>query len=158
MNAAPNRSVLVVDDEAAMRLALQVNFQKQGWEVETAGGATEAMRKFQQKHFPLVVTDVRMPDGDGFNLMRSVRMSAPETAVIILTAFGTVPDAVQAMRGGACDYLSKPISFEQLQGAVTRVMGQREDAQREAGSGQQRRVSRQDPGQGIIGSSPVLMR
>jgi len=158
MNATTNRSVLVVDDEAAMRLALQVNFQKQGWEVETAGGATEAIQKFQQKRFPLVVTDVRMPDGDGFNLMRSVRMSAPETAVIILTAFGTVPDAVQAMRGGACDYLSKPISFEQLQGAVTRVMGQREDAQREAGSGQHRLAGRQDPGQGIIGSSPVLMR
>ena len=153
VNTATNRSVLVVDDEAAMRLALQANFQQQGWEVETAGGAAEALRKFQQKHFPLVVTDVRMPDGDGFNVMRSVRMCAPETAVIILTAFGSVPDAVQAMRGGACDYLSKPISFEQLQGAVTRVMGQRESGQKEAGQ----RAALQ-PAQGIIGSSLVLMR
>jgi DNA-binding NtrC family response regulator len=152
VNTAANKSVLVVDDEAAMRLALQANFQQQGWEVETAGGAAEALRKFQQKRFPLVVTDVRMPDGDGFNVMRSVRMSAPETAVIILTAFGSVPDAVQAMRGGACDYLSKPISFEQLQGAVTRVMGRRESARAD----NFRQLDQ--PAQGIIGSSLVLTR
>ena len=82
MNGAMNRSVLVVDDEAAMRVALQANFQQHGWEVETAGGAAEAIRKFEQRPFPLVVTDVRMPDGDGFNVMRSVRLSAPETAII----------------------------------------------------------------------------
>ena len=77
------------------------------------------------RHFPLVVTDVRMPDGDGLQLMRSVRVSNPSTAVIVLTAFGNVPEAVQAMRGGACDYLTKPISFEELQSAVERVMRQR---------------------------------
>jgi len=125
MSCEPNRSVLVVDDEMGMRLALQANFQRQGWQVETAAGALEALRKFGQKRCPLVVTDVRMPDGDGFHLMRSVRLTAPETAVIILTAFGNVPDAVQAMRSGACDYLSKPISFEQLQSSVSRVMQHR---------------------------------
>jgi len=152
MNGAMNRSVLVVDDEAAMRVALQANFQQHGWEVETAGGAAEAIRKFEQRPFPLVVTDVRMPDGDGFNVMRSVRLSAPETAVIFLTAFGTVPDAVQAMRGGACDYLSKPISFEQLQGAVSRVMGQR--------ALDQKRLPEptQDTRHEIIGSSHTLTR
>jgi DNA-binding NtrC family response regulator len=124
MSSESNRSVLVVDDEAGMRLALQASFQRDGWTVETACGVSEAISKFERKHFPLVVTDVCMPDGDGFHVMRSVRSSAPETAVIVLTAFGTVPDAVQAMRGGACDYLTKPISFEQLQGAVKRVMQQ----------------------------------
>jgi DNA-binding NtrC family response regulator len=76
----------------------------------------------ESRHFPLVITDVRMPDGDGFNLMRSLRASSPSTAVIMLTAFGSVPDAVQAMRGGACDYLTKPISFEELQSVVEKVM------------------------------------
>jgi DNA-binding NtrC family response regulator len=126
MNAEVTNSVLVVDDEVAMRLALQANFQRQGWHVETASGASEAIHKFGAGRFPLVVTDVRMPDGDGFQLMRSLRTSSPQTAVIFLTAFGSVPDAVQAMRGGACDYLTKPISFEQLQGAVTRVMQHRQ--------------------------------
>ena len=147
MNIEPNRSVLVVDDEVGMRLALQANFQRQGWQVETAAGAAEALQKFGQKRFPLVVTDVRMPDGDGFHVMRSVRILAPETAVIILTAFGNVPDAVQAMRSGACDYLTKPISFEQLQAAVTRVM-------------QHTQVSAQmgDSTVAVIGSSPALLQ
>ena len=147
MSSELNRSVLLVDDEAAMRLALQASFQREGWFVETAAGVSEALHKFEQRRFPLVVTDVRMPDGDGFHVMRSVRTSSPETAVIVLTAFGNVPDAVQAMRGGACDYLMKPISFEQLQSAVKRVMQHAQSAVVE------------HPGKTqIIGSSAALMR
>jgi len=116
------KSVLVVDDEPGMRMALKTNFQREGWHVEVAAGSTEASLKLKSRHFPLVVTDVRMPDGDGMHLMRSVRASSPSTAVIVLTAFGSVPEAVQAMKGGACDYLTKPISFEELQSAVERVM------------------------------------
>jgi DNA-binding NtrC family response regulator len=115
-------SVLVVDDEPGMRMALQASFQRVGWHVETAAGSSEALRKFTANTFPLVVTDVRMPDGDGLNLMRQVRHSSPSTAVILLTAFGNVPEAVKAIQGGACDYLTKPVSFEQLQSTVTRVM------------------------------------
>jgi DNA-binding NtrC family response regulator len=122
MSDHTGKSVLVVDDEPGMRMALRTNFQREGWIVDDAAGSTEAMRKLQSRHFPLVVTDVRMPDGDGMQLMRSLRVSSPSTAVIVLTAFGSVPEAVQAMRGGACDYLTKPISFEELQSAVERVM------------------------------------
>ncbi len=114
--------VLVVDDEPGIRMALKTNFQNAGWNVETASGATEAIRKYGQTKFPLVVTDVRMPDGNGLEVMRSVRASGTSTAVILLTAFGTVSEAVQAMQGGACDYLVKPFSFDQLQSAVERVM------------------------------------
>jgi DNA-binding NtrC family response regulator len=116
------RSVLVVDDEPGMRMALKTNFQRAGWQVELAAGSMEALRKLGSQHFPLVVTDVRMPDGDGLHLMRSLRASSPSTAVIVLTAFGSVPQAVQAMRGGACDYLTKPVSFEELQSAAERIM------------------------------------
>ena len=122
MTVEGQNSVLVVDDEPGMRMALRANFQREGWRVETAAGTSEAMGKFQANRFPLVVSDVRMPDGNGFDLMRAIRSEHPSTAVILLTAFGTVPDAVRAMRGGACDYLSKPVSFEQLQSAVARVM------------------------------------
>jgi DNA-binding NtrC family response regulator len=121
MNLA-HKSVLVVDDEPGIRMALKTNFQNAGWNVETASGATEAIRKYGQTKFPLVVTDVRMPDGNGLEVMRSVRASGTSTAVILLTAFGTVSEAVQAMQGGACDYLVKPFSFDQLQSAVERVM------------------------------------
>jgi len=122
MTTACSKSVLVVDDEPGMRTALAANFQREGWKVETAGGASEAIRKFAQQRVPLVVTDVRMPDGDGLQVMRNVRTSAPGTAVILLTAFGSVPEAVEAMHDGACDYLTKPISFDQLQSAVNRVL------------------------------------
>ncbi len=116
------KSVLIVDDEPGMRMALRTNFQRAGWLVEVAAGTREALRHLESGNFALVVTDVRMPDGDGLQLVRSLRATHPSTAVIVLTAFGSVPDAVQAMRGGAYDYLTKPISFEELQSAVDRVM------------------------------------
>ncbi|HZP64503.1 MAG TPA: sigma-54 dependent transcriptional regulator [Terriglobales bacterium] len=122
MNQQVANSVLVVDDEPAMRMALAANFRRTGWKVETASGTSEALQKFNTDRFPLVVTDVRMPDGDGLQLMRTVRNSSPRTAVIVLTAFGTVPEAVRAIQGGACDYLTKPVSFEQMLASVKRVM------------------------------------
>ena len=141
-----SKSVLVVDDEPGMRMALQANFQREGWMVQTAAGAAEAVRKFAQYRFPLVVTDVRMPDGDGLQVMRSVRSSAPGTAVIILTAFGSVPEAVEAMHNGACDYLMKPFSFDQLQSSVGRVM---QRIQQPAAVADADNVE-------IIGTSPIL--
>jgi len=122
MSDTAAQSVLVVDDEPGMRLALQANFQRQGWHVETACGTADALQKVSSDRFPLMITDVRMPDGNGLQLMRTVRNSHPSTAVIVLTAFGNVPEAVQAIQDGACDYLTKPISFDQLQTSVRRVM------------------------------------
>jgi len=140
------KTVLVVDDEPGMRMALKANFERDGWHVETAAGASEAVRKCTQIHFPLVVTDVRMPDGDGLELMRRLRTSNSSTAIIVLTAFGTVAQAVQAMQNGACDYLTKPFSFEQLQSTVERVM-------RNSGNG----PGSKTPQTEIVGHSPALM-
>jgi DNA-binding NtrC family response regulator len=141
------KSVLVVDDEPGMQMALRTNFQREGWYVDTAAGSREALQKLQSRHFPLVVTDVRMPDGDGLHLMRSLRALSPSTGVIVLTAFGSVPEAVQAMRGGACDYLTKPISFEELQSAVERVMRR--------ATGPAGNVA---PSGGIVGVAPSLLK
>jgi DNA-binding NtrC family response regulator len=146
MNPA-HKSVLVVDDEPGIRMALKTNFQTAGWNVEIACGATEAIRKFGQARFPLVVTDVRMPDGNGLELMRTVRAADSSTAVIVLTAFGTVSEAVQAIQSGACDYLTKPFTFEQLQSTIERVM-QHARPSSTSGSGRTE----------IVGSSPALAR
>src|SRR5581483_1083228 len=103
--------VLVVDDEPPMRAALEANFRLHGWQVEAAESVTDGLAKFRRLRPPLVVTDIRMPDGDGLAVLRDVRTLAPRTGVILLTAYGNVSEAVEAMRSGACDYLLKPVSF-----------------------------------------------
>jgi len=141
------KSVLVVDDEPAMRMALAASFARTGWRVETASGVAEALEKVRDDSFPLVVTDVRMPDGSGLQVMRAARAGSPSTAVILLTAFGTVSEAVQAMQGGACDYITKPVSFDQLQAAIERVM---------TGRAQPQPVPSAKTTAAIIGDSPAL--
>jgi DNA-binding NtrC family response regulator len=151
------KRVLVVDDEAGMRAALEAHFLRRHWQVDTAASAGEALEKFRRAQYPLVVTDVRMPGGewagaaaldgeefgklsgrlsgnDGFAVMRGARALAPHTAVILLTAYGSVPEAVTAMKGGACDYLVKPVSFERLEEAAERMLAQAR-AQAEAAEG-----------------------
>jgi DNA-binding NtrC family response regulator len=139
---------MVVDDEPGIRTALRANFLRHGWKVETAGSVREAISHLEGKEFDLVVTDIRMPDGTGIEVMRATRHLSPGTAVILLTAYGSVPDAVSAIRDGALDYLIKPISFDQLQATAAKVM----------------HVARQVPVEddsgvgGIIGRSPLLQR
>jgi DNA-binding NtrC family response regulator len=127
--------VLVVDDEPGMRAALGASFLRSGWRVDTAAGAKEAIDKFRCGAYPLVITDIRMPDGDGLQVMRAIRASAPRTAVILLTAFGNIPDAVQAMKDGACDYLVKPVSWEQLEAAAARVLARAQETGAEDSEG-----------------------
>jgi DNA-binding NtrC family response regulator len=121
MNPGMNR-VLVVDDEAAMRAALEANFRRRGWCVQTAEGVNDALAKFRAMPASLVVTDMRMGDGDGLAVMEGVRRCIPDTPVIFLTAYASVPDAVQAIREGACDYLEKPVSFADLEAAADRFL------------------------------------
>ena len=147
-------SVLVVDDEPGIRAALEANFTRRGWEVETASGVADATNALERRAFHLVVSDVRMPDGDGLAVMRSARRLAPGTAVILLTAFGTVPDAVSAMRSGAFDYMTKPISFEQLAERAERVMRQAMQAGANVGAPEPSGSA----GGNIVGNAPALLR
>jgi DNA-binding NtrC family response regulator len=148
MTSEAASSVMVVDDEPGIRTALRANFLRHGWRVETASSVREAMRTLEGREFDLVVTDIRMPDGTGMEVMRAARQSRPGAAVILLTAYGSVPDAVRAMRDGALDYLTKPISFDQLQATVAQVMHRtpRVPAEEPAPAGD------------IVGRAPLLMR
>jgi DNA-binding NtrC family response regulator len=114
--------VLVVDDEAPMRTALEAHFARDGWDVTTAYGARDALDKFRRAPCPLVITDMRMPDGDGLDVMRGMRELAPQVGIIFLTAYASVPEAVRAIREGACDYLVKPVCFEQLKEVTRRAL------------------------------------
>ena len=120
------RDVLVVDDEVGMRAALEASFRRQGWKVRTAGGKNEAVAAFRAAPCSLVVTDMRMGDGNGLEVIQEVRALRPETIIIVLTAFGSVTDAVTAMKSGAFDYLIKPVAFDQLQAAIGRAFASQE--------------------------------
>jgi DNA-binding NtrC family response regulator len=141
-------SVMVVDDEPGIRTALRANFLRHGWQVETASSVRDAIRGVEHRDFDLVVTDMRMPDGTGMEVMRAARKASPETAVILLTAYGSVPDAVTAMRDGALDYLTKPIPFDRLQATAAQVMNRAKPLPVEdiAGAGD------------IVGHAPSLLR
>src|ERR1700733_14676515 len=141
-------SVMVVDDEPGIRTALRANFLRHGWRVEVAGSVREAISHLEGRDFDLVVTDIRMPDGTGMEAMRTARQSSPSTAVILLTAYGSVPDAGGAMRDGALDYLTKPISFGQLQAKAAQVMHQ----------AKQMPVEEVTSTGDIIGGAPLLLR
>jgi len=148
MSVSTESSVMVVDDEPGIRTALRANFLRHGWRVETASGVREAIRNLQARDFDLVVTDMRMPDGSGMEVMRAARTASPGTAVILLTAYGSVPDAVNAMRDGALDYVTKPIPFDKLQAAAAQVMQRAKQSPIEAESATG----------DIVGRSPLLLR
>jgi DNA-binding NtrC family response regulator len=154
--------VLVVDDEAAMRTALVCSFERRGRRVDTANGMEEAMAKFRAHQHRLVVTDIRMPGGDGFSLMRALRQREPDTAVIFLTGFGCVPDAVHAMKDGACDYLMKPVAFDQLEKSAQRVLGELETKKvmphSPAGGPISSEANDSHSANDLIGHSPLLLR
>ena len=148
MTAETESSVMAVDDEPGIRTALRANFLRHGWRVETASGVREAIRNLQDREFDLVVTDMRMPDGSGMEVMRAARNSSPSTAVILLTAYGSVPDAVNAMRDGALDYVTKPIPFDRLQAAAAQVMQRAKQSPAE----------NESEASEIVGRSPLLLR
>lgn len=150
MRSTAELSVMVVDDEPGIRTALRANFLRHGWNVETASCVREARKQIESgdREFDLVITDVRMPDGTGIDVMQAVRATSPGTGVILLTAFGSVPEAVDAMRDGALDYLTKPIPFDRLQTIAGQVMKR----------AKQNQISESETVGDIVGQSPMLLR
>ena len=106
--------ILVVDDEVNARSALAELLTDEGFQVETAADAFKALGKFETFLPHIVITDLKMPGMDGIELVRKLRASEEAPAVIVMTAFGAVATAVEAMRAGAAEYLVKPLNFDEL--------------------------------------------
>jgi DNA-binding NtrC family response regulator len=113
--------ILVVDDEPAQRELVAGFLRKHGFDVVEAGGGREAVARFKQEAFDLVLTDQRMPDLSGLELLEAVRSTSPETAVVIVTAYGNIETAVSAVKAGAADYLTKPLNLDDLLHRVHQV-------------------------------------
>lgn len=108
-------SILLVDDEDLIRASLAVDLQGAGYKVEVASGGVEALELFEQRLFDLVITDLLMEGMGGLELLRCLRERAPEVGVMILTGYGDLSTAIEAVRLGADDYLLKPYQFDELQ-------------------------------------------
>ena len=124
MNKAAAR-LLVVDDDPITLTLLKEVLSKEGYEVETALGGEEAITKGKHHLFDIIITDVRMPDKDGMEVLRTFKKSAPDTTVIMITAFGSIETAIEAIREGAFDYVSKPFKLEEIKITIQRALEQR---------------------------------
>src|SRR5512135_1580636 len=116
--------ILVVDDEASQRELVSGYLKKQGFEVLTAAGGRPALELFRQSPMELILTDQRMPDLSGLDLLKAARAINPETQVIVMTAYGNIETAVEAMKAGAADYLTKPLHLEELRQKIQRIVEQ----------------------------------
>jgi len=116
------KPILIVDDEPSMRMALSESLVCCGYEVDTAVDGMDALRKIGSSRYDLVITDMRMPGASGMEVLRGVKKSSPETRVIVITAYGTVNTAVEAMKEGASDFIMKPFSLEDLELVVKNVV------------------------------------
>jgi len=114
--------LLVIDDESGMLSMLSLFFKKEGYEVTTAGSATEGRETASERNYDLVLCDILMPDGNGLDLLREIKAEQPETPVIMMTAYDSNRSAVEAMKIGAAHYITKPFDLDELKILTTRVL------------------------------------
>ena len=150
---APSR-LLVVDDEATARRALARLLTEDGYEVDVAGSGEEALEKLLTAPPDVLLTDVRMPGIDGIELLTRARAIDPGLPVVIMTAYGTVRDAVEAMRAGADYYVTKPIDLDELALVLRRVHEHR--ALRREASHLRERVRQEHRFENLLGSSVAM--
>ena len=115
------KSVLIIDDDDSLRRVMEYTLDEAGFKVITASNGTEGLKRFVEEQPPVVLTDIQMPGMSGYEVLQSIRSSNPEVRVIIVTAFGTVEQAVDAMKDGAFDYLTKPFGRDELSMVVNRA-------------------------------------
>jgi len=110
--------ILVVDDEDGPQEVLRIALASRGFQVKIAKNGDQACQMFDEEHFDLVLTDLKMPGMSGIDLLRQIRERAPETIVIFMTGYASLDSAIEAVREGAYDYLAKPFRIEELYIAV----------------------------------------
>ncbi len=116
------KPVLIVDDEKNIRLTLSQSLESLEVETDTARNGEEALAKLKEKDFGLMLLDIRMPGMDGMEVLRRVREIRPDIRVIMITAYGTIESAVEAIKLGAVDFLQKPFDPDEIRELVSRVM------------------------------------
>ncbi|MEK7269148.1 MAG: response regulator, partial [Nitrospirota bacterium] len=118
----PEGTILVVDDDTVARDLLVEALRKEGYDVEGAADGAEAIERGRQKRFDLVLTDFRMGAVDGIAVLRDFKQRSPDTSIVLLTAFGSMEGAIEAIKQGAYDYLAKPFKKEEIKLVVQRSL------------------------------------
>ncbi|MDP4858181.1 MAG: sigma-54 dependent transcriptional regulator [Desulfobacterales bacterium] len=143
------QSILIVEDDPDVRAMLTRTLGCGGYVVDSAADGSEALDKFRDNRFNLVITDVRLPRMNGLQLLGEIKQAEPHVPVIVITGYGSVQNAVEAMQGGASDYLLKPFSNEALQAAISRagiVSQERSSVRPDRGTlAAERRIVTRDP-------------
>ncbi len=139
--------VLVIDDEADIRELIDLTLVRMGLATECVGSVTEARAALERDVFQLCLTDMRLPDGEGLDIVRYITEHHPQTPVAVITAYGSAENAVAALKAGAFDYLSKPVGLEQLRTLI-------KSALRLPGGVE----GNDDPLQSLIGDSPSMQQ
>lgn len=117
-----NGKILVVEDEKSMREVLKILLDGENYEVMTASDGLEGLSSLDKDIFDLVITDMKMPKADGFQVLKKVKEISPDTIVIMITAFGTKETAIEAMKLGAYDYINKPFNIDEIRLIVRRSL------------------------------------
>ncbi|HEX8924743.1 MAG TPA: response regulator, partial [Terriglobales bacterium] len=118
----PKAKILVVDDEPGVLTTVQAVLQREGYDVDAAGDGASALAAIGHTHYDLVLTDLKMPDVDGLAVLAEVRKRSPQTVTVIMTGFGSVGSALEAVQLGAYEYLLKPTEVSELKQAVERSL------------------------------------
>ena len=114
--------ILVADDHDALRRGLALALREAGHDIQEAGNGNAAIEKLHESYFDVVVSDLKMGGSDGLDVLRTTKSMHPTTAVILMTAFGSVTTAVEAMKHGAFDYVQKPFEIEEMEMKVEKAL------------------------------------
>ena len=153
-------NILVVDDDEVTRKLLKEVLERDGYQVSLAPSGEEAVKALKKQTFPIVLSDIRMLELDGMAVLRAVKKAEPDTAVILMTGFGSMEGAIEAIQEGAFDYVSKPFKMDDLKSVMARAAKHWESLRsaKAAGQEQVRRPAKMDVGaRGIIGKSPKIV-
>ncbi|MFZ4287933.1 sigma-54-dependent transcriptional regulator [Variovorax sp. HJSM1_2] len=115
-------TILVVDDEPDLRTLYELTLLREGYRIDTAADVAEAMQQLQAKQFDVVITDMRLPDGTGLQVLQQLRAAQRPERCIVMTAYGSAENAVEALKSGAFDYLTKPVDLKQFRAVVASAL------------------------------------
>jgi two-component system, NtrC family, response regulator PilR len=122
-NAPAHFSLLVVDDEPDLRTLYELTLLREGYDVESAGSVEEALLHLKDRTYSAVITDMRLPDGSGLDLLAKLEQGGRREKAIVITAYGSAENAVEALKAGAYDYLTKPVDLRQFRAVVASALG-----------------------------------